>query len=78
VDIGGLALLNRYNYSFMRLLSHLFPEHEWSREKFDKTNENYLDDLKNQRKFVEWAAIQLGILEMSDWNRVSYKVTYHL
>jgi hypothetical protein len=30
--------------------------------------------LKNQRKFLDWAATQLNVKDMSDWYHVSYKV----
>ena len=56
------------------LLSAAFPEYEWLPWKFNKCPRNFWDDLKNQRKFMDWAGKELGIKEMSDWYKVMEKV----
>ena len=56
------------------LLSAAFPEYEWLPWKFNKCPRNFWDDLKNQRKFMDWAGKELGIKDMSDWYKVMQKV----
>jgi hypothetical protein len=74
--LGGATLLrNKYNSSPIKLLSAVYPEYEWLPWKFDKSPANYWEDVKNQGKFVEWAAKQLNVNEMSDWYKVTKKVT---
>jgi hypothetical protein len=56
------------------LLSGVYPEFDWLPWKFEKTPKNFWVDMKNQRKFLDWAGKQLGIKEMSDWYKISSKV----
>jgi hypothetical protein len=67
-------LHGKYNGSPSQLLSTLFPDYEWLPWKFDKCPANYWDDVNNQRKFMEWAAKELNIKEMSDWYNINYEV----
>jgi hypothetical protein len=73
--LGGISMLTKYQGSIMSLLCAVFPEYEWLPWRFDTLPGSYWEDTKNQRKFVEWAAKQLNIKEMSDWYHISYKVT---
>jgi hypothetical protein len=74
--IGGNTLLRtHYNGSPSLLLSEVYPEYEWLPWKFVMCPFNFWDDPKNQRKFMEWAAKQLNIQNMSDWYKISNKVT---
>jgi hypothetical protein len=74
-DNGASGLLgNKYNGSPLLLLSTLYPEYEWLPWKFSKCPNNFFDDLKNQRKFMDWAAQTMKIKEMSDWYKVTAKV----
>jgi hypothetical protein len=74
-EIGGAALVAKYNNSPLLLLSSIYPENEWLPWKFSRCPSTFWDDLKNQRKFMEWAANELKIKEMRDWYNVSFKVT---
>jgi hypothetical protein len=76
-DIGGRSLLKKYN-SHTTLISNVYKEYEWLPWKFPICPHNYWNDVKNSRKFVEWAAKELKIKEMSDWYNVTYKVTFNL
>jgi hypothetical protein len=40
----------------------------------DKCPPKYWNDVNNHKKFVDWAAKQLNIKEMSDWYKVSKEV----
>jgi hypothetical protein len=55
-------------------LKSVYPEYDWLPWKFDKTPTFYWDDVKNQRKFLDWAAKELDIKEMGDWYKVTQKV----
>jgi hypothetical protein len=77
-DIGGGSLLQKYNRSVQLLLSEVYPDYNWLPWKFAKSADNIWDDKKIQRKFLDWAAKELNVKEMSDWYRVTNKVTrYH-
>jgi hypothetical protein len=77
--IGGAGLLNyKYNGSLVSALHDLFPTYDWLPWKFVKCPQEFWDDKKNQRKFLDWAATQLDIKDMSDWYRVTQKVTKHI
>jgi hypothetical protein len=79
VEIGGSTLLiTHYNSSPLLLLSEMFPNYEWLPWKFQKSPPNYWNDVKNQRKFLEWAAKQLNITELNDWHNVTNNVTFNL
>jgi hypothetical protein len=78
VDIGGSRLLRKFNKSPYLLLSNVFPEYEWLPWKFDNCPRNYWDDVKNQKKFMDWAAEQLNIQEMGDWYKVTKRVTKYM
>jgi hypothetical protein len=56
------------------MLSTLYPDYNWLPWKFSKVPFNYWQDLKNHRKFLDWAATQLNVKEMSDWYKISQKV----
>jgi hypothetical protein len=75
-DIGASYLLNKYSNSTFLLLSKLYPEYDWLPWKFSTCPRNYWNDMKNQRKFMDWAAKELKIKDMSDWYSVSHKVFY--
>jgi hypothetical protein len=52
----------------------MYPEYDWLPWKFDNCPRNYWASLQNQRKFMDWAASQLNIKEMSDWYKISVQV----
>ena len=56
------------------LLTEVYPEYEWLPWKFDRCVTNYWTDIKNVRKFMDWAGKQLNVKEMSDWYNVSFTV----
>jgi hypothetical protein len=58
----------------MLLLSTVYPEYEWLPWKFVRSQNQFWNDPKNQRKFMDWAGKQLQIKEMSDWYKVTQKV----
>lgn len=65
-------LIDQYNGSPAQLLAAVYPEYDWLPWKFERTTNNYWNDLKNQRKFMDWAAKQLNITSVNDWYRVKH------
>jgi hypothetical protein len=53
----------------------MFPEYEWLPWKFSHSAKHFWEDVRNQRRFMEWAAKQLNIKGQSDWYNVTYMVT---
>ena len=66
--------MQMHSKSLFKLLSGVYPEFEWLPWKFDKCPQNYWTDLRNQRKYMDWAAQEFEIKFMSDWYTISNKV----
>jgi hypothetical protein len=75
LEIGGNTILNKFNYSSIFLFSTIYPDYNWLPWKFSMSTLNYWGDVKNQRTFMDWAAKELNVKEMSDWYKISNKVT---
>jgi hypothetical protein len=73
-EIGGSGLLKKYNGSLPKLLSKVYPDYNWLPWKFGKCPHNYWDNIKNHKKFMDWAATQLNIKVNTDWYNVSSQV----
>jgi predicted small metal-binding protein len=65
----------KYNNSTLRLFSSLFPDYNWLPWKFSYCPQSNWEDEKIVRKFMEHATKELNIKEMSDWYKVTIKVT---
>ena len=72
--MGGRHLLLTYNGSLSKILSTIYPDYNWLPWQFTRSPHNFWGDVKNQRKFMDWAGKELKINEMSDWYKVSNKV----
>jgi hypothetical protein len=48
----------------------VYPDYNWLPWKFSKCPNKFWDDVKNQRKFMDWAAEQLNVNKMTDWQNV--------
>ena len=72
--VGGSGLLSKYNNSPSTLISQVYPEYEWLPWRFKRIPVGYWEDIKNQRKFMQWAAQKLHIKDVNDWYKISYKV----
>jgi hypothetical protein len=74
-DLGGEVLLKqKYEGSLYLLLSKIYPDYNWLPWNFDNNLLNYWEDMKNQKKFIEWVETQLNIKGMTGWYEVSNKV----
>jgi hypothetical protein len=66
---------SKYSGSTSLLLSEVYPEYDWLPWKFVNTPHNIWEDMKNQRKFMDWASKELNVNNISDWYNVSPQVT---
>jgi hypothetical protein len=73
----GSQFETKHNSSPSQLLSSVYPEYDWLPWKFDKSPQGFWSDVKNQRKFMEWAAKELKITEMNDWYHISNQVHFY-
>ena len=74
-SIGGSALIDIYGGSLFKLLSAIYTDYEWLPWRFSQ--QNYFENLENQKKFLCWVELQLKISEKKDWYNVKGKV-YHI
>lgn len=58
------------------MLSTVYSEFEWLPWKFKLCPKNFWDNTTNQRKYLDWVAVQLNIKEPNDWYKVTVKVFY--
>jgi hypothetical protein len=76
---GGLSLLvKEYGGSPSKLITSCYPEYNWDMWKFDTCAHRFWEDLKNQRKFLEDVAKELNFNEMSDWYKMTQRVSFFL
>ncbi len=69
-ELGGASLLSIYDHSVGKTVLSLFPDYPLLPWKFSNLPKNYWNDLKNQRQFFDWLAVQLGIKHYTDWYTV--------
>lgn len=70
LDIGGSGLLYKYNHSIIQLLAGIYPDYDWLPWRFNRCPNSFWDDVKNQRKFLEWVEKQLN----KNWYKITTKV----
>jgi hypothetical protein len=71
IKLGGQNQIATID-SLSQLLSTTYPDQDYQPWKFNDCPPNFWNDLKNQRKFMDWAGKQL---QVSDWYKISIKVT---
>jgi hypothetical protein len=65
--------LKKFNDSPSLVISSIYPEYDWLPWKFTMCPRNYWDDMKNQRKFMDWAGKQLNVQETNDWLKIQHQ-----
>ena len=73
--MGGSHLL-KLKSSYIDLIYETFPEYDWLPWKFEVCPKNFWHDVKNVRRFMDWAGKQLNVQELSDWYNVSFMVLF--
>jgi hypothetical protein len=75
-------LETHYNESPYHFLSAVYPDYNWLPWKFVATPKGFWANLNNQRKFLDWAADEMKIVNTPEnreaWYKVSQKVFFHL
>lgn len=61
----------RYHNRLDKALSVAYPEHTWLPWKLKTCQDDFFDDISNQREFFEWMKKELGIKQTEDWYQVS-------
>jgi len=73
VDYGGIGILTKYDGSPSKMLQSVYPEHNWNIYKFDKVPYGHWESMENQKKFMDWLGVELGVTEMQDWYKITQK-----
>ncbi len=63
-----------YNNSPSLLISTVYSEYKWLPWKFQHVPNGYWEDMKNQKKFMDWVGKQLNYKDMEDWYKVTKEV----
>jgi len=66
-----LLIRQRFQNSLLVALQSIYPEHLWQVWKFGKVPLGYWCETSNGKRFLEWVANRLDIVQMDDWYRVS-------
>jgi hypothetical protein len=75
IELGGSHILVKlYEGSCYRLLSTVYPEHEWLPWRFETTPRNFWNEPINCRSFLDWAKPKLYIKNDEDWFEIPAKV----
>jgi hypothetical protein len=72
---GGTLLYTYYKNSPSLLINTIYPEYHLLPWKFTVNPNNFWNNIENQRKFFDWAALQLGIKNYTDWYKILVKVS---
>ena len=71
-DLGGEPLFDYYYGSSLILcLQTIFPEFDWKVWRFSHVAKGFWTDEANVKKYLEWLADQLDIVDASDWKNVT-------
>lgn len=60
-----------YQYSLIRALQDVYPEHEWLPWKFIQSPRSFFGVQENRLAFFTWAAKQLEVRELADWYNIT-------
>jgi hypothetical protein len=64
-------MLGYFDGSLSKLLASVYPKHTWLEWKFKVIARKFWQVEENQRRFLEWAALQMNIQLPRDWNKVT-------
>jgi len=73
IEMGGSALLSRYDGSLSSALEAIYPEHKWDLLKFTRAPQNHWQSIENQHEMIDEIREKIGVKEgdFEAW----YKVT---
>jgi hypothetical protein len=67
---GGERFLSAYDNSLHKMLSSLMPRFEWVPWNFEAVPRGFWNSIENQKQYLEWLAMELGIKKMDQWYSV--------
>jgi len=67
---GGSTLINRFELSPPKLITHVYPNHDWLPWKFRVVPKGWWLSHENNRTFLDWLGKLLNIKTMEDWYKV--------
>eukprot|EP01118_Nematostelium_gracile_P001311 TRINITY_DN1134_c0_g1_i1.p1 TRINITY_DN1134_c0_g1~~TRINITY_DN1134_c0_g1_i1.p1 ORF type:complete len:375 (+),score=67.80 TRINITY_DN1134_c0_g1_i1:56-1180(+) len=73
---GGSSLLQMYHNSPFKMISSLFPDHQWNPVLFSNSPRNMWNRIEFQRAFLDRLATKLNIQTMEDWYTVTRTLLY--
>lgn len=72
VERGGKLIVRKYQYSMLKTMCCLFPEHRWLLWRFNESLPNGTwNDISLQRQFFDWIGETLNIKQREDWFSVT-------
>jgi hypothetical protein len=74
IDIGGGGLLHKYEDSPSLLITTTFPNYNWLLWKFSTCPQNFWEEMKNCKNFMNWVGKQLNVTEMENWYKIQADV----
>jgi hypothetical protein len=57
--------------SHIKALECIYPHHNWIVGKFKYLSPKYWEKMENQRNYMDWLGVQLGITHLSQWYHIS-------
>lgn len=71
---GGRKYLADHGDSVVEAVKHAFPQHAWKEWLFDKVPQKFWQSPANQKRYLEWLGVEIGLARYEDWYNVKLKV----
>lgn len=75
IENSGRGLLHHYNNSIIKMLQSIYPHYDWKPWLFSVVQHKFWNDIKNQKKYIDWLAEELNIKTFEDWYSIN---RYHI
>lgn len=68
---GGSGIMHSQDLNVFQILQDAYPEFTWLPWKLNPLPQKYWHEASNHRKYMDWVAEELEVIEQEDWYRVS-------
>ena len=68
---GGKNLLEFHSNDYSKLLSSIYPDHDWKFDNMKKNYKEYFKSLDNQRKYMDHLFNKFGLNSLDDWTLIT-------
>ncbi len=68
-QLGGSKLLRVVGGSLFKLLSTVYPDHDWKEWRFKQVSKGYWNDT-NTKEYLDWLSQKLKISSLDDWYNI--------